>query len=69
MTLDVDGKTNLTRDFTEYKYKVFTNLDLLLNADLSNTKIYDSVCAKECPNFNEDDFTSLVTKGLKIENL
>lgn len=58
MTLDSAG-LNLTRDFTEYKYKVYTNLDLLLNADLSNSKVYEAVCAKECPNFSEVPLTGL----------
>ena len=50
---------NDIRDFTEYKYKFFTNLhefsinqedgvDALKNA-LSNTIIYSAVCVKECP--------------------
>lgn len=46
----VDG-VNITRDFTDYPMKIFTNIDLLLNADMSDTKIYDSICVKKCPNF------------------
>lgn len=53
------------RDFTEYKYKFFTNLqDFSIDTDVSveenlkafeNPKIYWAVCVKECPTGDKVD--------------
>jgi hypothetical protein len=42
---------NIARDFTEYKFKYFTNLDSFLKgADALNTpKLFNAVCVKKCP--------------------
>lgn len=41
------------RDFTEYKYKFFTNLDSFdaenVKTAFDNHVIYNAVCVKECP--------------------
>jgi hypothetical protein len=37
------------RDFSEYKYRVYTNLPKLLEPDITGANIYQAVCAKECP--------------------
>lgn len=43
------------RDFTDYKYRVYTNLPGLLAEDPLNVNIYQAVCAKECPTVTPDD--------------
>jgi hypothetical protein len=37
------------RDFSEYKYRVYTNLQGLLKPDITQENIYQAVCAKACP--------------------
>ena len=57
---DTDLKTYFNddleeRDFTDYKYRVYTNLPGLLAEDPLNVNIYQAVCAKECPTVTSDD--------------
>lgn len=48
--------TNLgKRDFSDYKYRVYTNLPGLLEPDLTGVNIYQAVCAKECPFISPDN--------------
>jgi hypothetical protein len=72
-TKTVTGFTeeNPVRDFSEYNFKLFTNLDLLLNAELA-PGVYDAVCVKECPNFSETPTTEvngIPLAGIKTESM
>ena len=46
------------RDFTDYKFKFYTDLDVLLNqaAPLAGANnMYTAVCVKECPSYDPTD--------------
>lgn len=52
------------RDFTEYKYKFYTDLDVALNqaAPLAGgNNMYTAVCVKECPSFESSAIPSTLT--------
>lgn len=41
---------NLTRDFSEHKYKFYTDLDIIVKGQSAvNFEYYNAVCVKECP--------------------
>ena len=59
MTIDPNDSTkNLTRDFTDYKYKSFTALH---SATSGSSDMYHAVCVKECPKDAGDKMDCLPT--------
>lgn len=52
------------RDFTEYKYKFYTDLDVVLNqaAPLAGANnMYTAICVKECPTFDSGAIPSTLS--------
>jgi hypothetical protein len=52
------------RDFTEYKYKFYTDLDVALNQGqtvIGGNNMYTAVCVKECPSYNPDSMPTKLT--------
>lgn len=57
------------RDFTEYKYKLYTDLDVIVRGKSAvDLSYYNAVCVKKCPSFNSANEAD-VPATLELNNM